>query len=232
MGTRLSTRTVILAAALAAVACGEDKNPTFPSDGEVLMRLEASQESIGVGLETPLSVTASVTRDATGDTCTFDATAGTFELGRSERSRKIVVNVNGEASIHWFAPQEPGRVRITASIRTVTASTEVEVTPVPQVIIAELPDSLAAGETVRFRVAVPATWSRKAVEVRASHGSLLATGPVLEGLDRGGRILPLTDQNGEARLLFTAPAAANDAVTITASLFGTISSVLVRVQER
>lgn len=211
------------------VSCGEDdKNPPNASDSNVFMTLNVSQPQIGVGLDTPIILTASVTKDAVGETCTFEASFGSFSTIQPSLTSTEPVDLNGQATVLWYAPEIPGMIRFSSEIQTVQAHAEIEVIPVPQIEIIDLPDSVKIGETVLFQIQVPTEWAGKAVEVSAPQSILKAAGPVLEDLHTGNRILPLTDSNGLANVLFTAPGTPMQ-VILTASMFGTIESLLVQI---
>ena len=200
--------------------------------------IDVSEQTIGIGLETPIFITASVIKDAAGEEVHFKATNGNFENETSNQPRPIsetskMVDINGKASVWWFAPQTPGTVRFFVSIQEITEEAQIEVIPVPpQIEFIDLPESVEIDKKVLFRVSIPSAWARKAVELRIrDEGTLKAVGPVpKDSLDKGSHIFPLTDGNGFADVLFVAPNSPQQ-VILTASLFGTIKSVLVEIRE-
>ena len=206
----------------------EEKNPSFPGESGAFMELEPNYPTVRVGLTTPLAFTASVTKDAEGGQCTFTATAGSFDPTTLQLSLDTTVDVNGRASVDWYAPGDVGQVRLTATIETVRRTVLINVSPVPEVVIEGLPNSMPPDTRVLFSVHVPADWSNMALEVRTVGATLQATGPTEDNNDRGTRILPLTDRDGLVLVLFTAPDEPMD-VPVTASLFGTRNTVMVRV---
>ncbi len=227
---------VLLGVGLAMLQAGcdffdsEKKNDRFPEGGTAFMEVDASTRSIGVGLDTPVVITVAVTKDAKDETCSFTATSGSFSETDATPSVDVIVDVNGQAKAFWFAPDEPGLARLTTTINSVSDMLDIEVTPVPSVELNDVPDSLAVGEQVLFRTKVDADWANKPMEIRAPNAVLQATGPVDQELDMGSRILPLTDEQGEVAVVFTAPSMPLN-IQITASLFGTRESKLVKIFE-
>jgi len=201
-------------------SCEVNDNPSFPNETSTFMRMTASDTTIGVGLDASILIAVQVTKDGTGDTSLFSATSGSFLSQQTNASIEKIVDVDGNASADRFPPDEPGTVRVTARIQTVAKSINISVTPVTQIDIIGLPDSIALGQSVLFRAKVPSQWHRKPIEIRAPDAILKATGPVDQDLDAGTRILPLADETGEVAVIFTAPNMPMK-IIITASMFGT-----------
>jgi hypothetical protein len=222
----------VLVGLAGALACKElDRNPSSPNGqtDALFVKLVPELDSVGVGLHLPVRLFARVTKDATGSECDFAATGGSFNPASAQAKTTATVDVNGRAAVIWFPPAVSGRVAFTAKVGAVTGDTSLVVTPVPDIVLVGLPDTIATGETAQASVQVPPIWSGSAIEVRAPQGLLKTLGPVDDDLDVGTKILPLLDATGHAGFLVTAPSTAGQ-LLVTASLFGTVRSKTVEVR--
>lgn len=224
---RISSALVIAS----AMACKEiPHNPSDPLRGDVdtLLVLQAETDTVAVGARQAVLITARVTRDATGESCSFTAGSGSFSAGELKPTISAAIDANGQAIVAWFPPDLPGRADLSAQVGDVTGRTVITVAAVPDIVFVNLPDTVPAGQVVQVTLEVADAWAGVGVEVRASAGTLAALGPVQDGQDEGNRIVPLLDENGRASFLLAFPGAPGQ-VVVTASLFGTIRSKTVVV---
>lgn len=214
-----------------AAGCGSiDDNPSNPLEGksDTLIVMEVAPDTAPVGIAGAVRVTASVTRDATSQTCTFTSTAGKFGSPSGAATATATVDSRGQASVTWYPPDQMGTVDLTAQVASVTGRTSVVVKAVPDILFVGLLDTMAKGQVAAFMVQVDPAWSGAALDLKTSAGTLLALGPVRDELDEGSRVRPLLDQTGRAEVLLTAPGAAGN-VVVAGSLFGTVRTRRVQV---
>ncbi|MFL5495716.1 MAG: hypothetical protein ACJ8DC_15130 [Gemmatimonadales bacterium] len=214
-----------------AMACKEiPHNPSGPLEGEVdtLLVLQAERDTVAVGARQAVLITARVTRDASGQMCSFAAGSGSFAAAELKPSQSAAIDGNGQAFVAWYPPDQPGPADLSAQVGEVTGRTVITVSAVPDIVLANLPDTVAAGQAVPVTLEVGDAWAGAGVEVRVSTGTLAALGPVQNEQDQGTRVVPLLDGTGRATVLLTAPGSPGQ-VIVTASLFGTTRSRTVNV---
>lgn len=199
-------------------------------EGEMMVMTLSPDSVTNVGSNDYITVTVQVPLDGAGETCTFNATAGNFDnISSNKSTTTAIVDIDGFATVTWFPPQTPGTQRIDATIKTLVRHREVVVSPVQTIDFSDLPASVAPDASQLFTISVGEEWAGAAVEIKTTGGTLNATGSVADELDSGTKIKPLLDQNGQTQVVYVAPATGGDFV-ITASLYGTFSSVAITVQ--
>ena len=207
-------------------ACKEiPHNPSGPLEGDVdtLLVLQAERDTVAVGSRQAVLLTARVTRDASGQSCSFTAGSGSFSAAELKSTLSAAIDVNGQAVVAWYPPNQSGPADLSAQVGDVTGRTVISVAAVPDIAFTNLPDTISAGQEVPLTLEVGDAWAGAGLEVRVSTGTVAALGPVQAEPDQGDRIVPVLDETGRATILLTAPATAGT-VIISASLFGTTRS--------
>ncbi len=230
--SRASARVALLAAC-ALLACDPPAdNPSSPdgADDDVYMRITLDSAVIGAGVRQALLVTASVTRDAAGESVSFTTSSGSFRSASVRVDTIATVDVAGRARVFWYPPDMPGTASLTAIARTVRADTSVTVTAVPAPQIAGLPGTVATNAEFAVTITVDARWAGRAIDVVASGGAqLTALGPVDQNAEAGTRVRPIADGNGVALISIRMPATAGT-VRLTSTLLGTTTTASATVQ--
>lgn len=206
-------------------ACKEtDKNSPEP-----LLSLTTDPTSVNVGIKAPTLIQAVVTKDATGDTCEFTVTDGSFNSSDATvKTITVIVDVEGKAEAFYFPPTIPGDVYVTATIKTINRKAKISITGVPSFPL-NLPDTISAEDHLTIDIQVDPAWAQSTMEVTAPLANLKVLGPAANDIDDGTKVYPIIDANGKAQLLFTAPENPQN-VIITASLFGTTVSNVIEVK--
>lgn len=212
-----------------AMSCGtEDRDDDLVGQDSSFLTLTVSPDEIGVGTRATVSMTAQVTRDAAGETCVFSATRGSFSGSGPQASSSATVGIDGVTRAQWYPPSLTGEVRISASVGVLTTYRDLQVTAVPAIVLAGLPDTLSAGASAVFSASVPTDWAGSAVEISSSQAMLEVSGPAEAGYESGTRVRAIISEQGNAFIVYHAPAAPGPSY-LTASLFGTVVTDVVIV---
>lgn len=219
-------------------ACDQEDNPS-DVDGELIKLTSSTWEGvetkeINVGVNEFRRITATVTKDATGQTFTFETTDGNFNGPNSGvKTATTVIDIRGMASILWFPPTIPGISVITGKVSTISSSIDVRTNAVPAIVFEPsltLEDTIDISTNTLFTITVAPEWANSPIEIKTTNGTLYATGTALANFEEGKIIKPYLDQNGVTQFVFSAPTAPDDFIVITATLFGTVNSVSFRSQ--
>ena len=156
-----------------AMACKElPNNPSGPLDGAVdtLLVLQAGRDTVAVGARQAVLITARVTRDASGQVCSFAAGSGSFSAAELKPTLSAAIDANGQAVVAWYPPELPGPADLSAQVGEVTGRTVITVSAVPDIVIANLPDTVSVGQAVPVTLEVGDAWAGAEVEVRVLPG--------------------------------------------------------------
>lgn len=221
----------LLAAIVSLVSCGAlTDNPSSPGSGSqdaIAIELDSARTTAGV--RSPIRVAAAVTLDAIGTTITFTASGGSFRPGSARQDTSAVVDATGRARVHWYAPETPGAVLLSAVAGSVRTDTAVDVRPVPPFILQGLPTSAPPGSAHLVTITLDHRWAGSAAEVVSTGGATITVlGPADGGATTGTRVRPVLSATGDALLSVQLPGAAST-VWIVASLHGTSTSGIVVV---
>jgi hypothetical protein len=207
----------------------EEQNANFPEGSDELLKLELSEANSYVGTKNPIQITAYMTKDAEGETCTFTASAGGFKTYSDKlQDQQAIVDVYGQASAFWFPPNDPSNSVISVTVKTVSKDTIITVLPVGAINFSnDFQGVYSADSTFIITIEINPLWSSLPVEVNVSQGSLNVLGPVSNGFSNGTRVLPIIDQTGKIQIQYKTPLDSTSS-TIVASLFGTLNSQIIK----